>query len=224
MKKIVFFISLCFLTHQTALSESHTCGTEDPIINNKLIADINEQQQNNFWKEDVRHNLTFCISDKFYAEKETISNAVFLAIDEWEQYANVKFQYLPGEDSQCDKNNQNVLFRVRVENSRRVPYSARAFFPYATLKKRQMIFKRKIVKGSFSTLLGITIHEFGHVLGFRHEHIHDNNPKSCKEKRGFNPLTDYDSSSIMHYLICGGTGSLLRLSEKDKLGASIAYP
>jgi hypothetical protein len=147
-----------------------------------------------------------------------------MAIEEWEQHANVTFIYMPEHDKNCNRKNKDVLFRININHGRRVPYSAKAFFPYTDIKKRSVIFKKKLVVGGFPSLLKITKHEFGHVLGFRHEHIHPENQKRCPEQRPFDPLTDYDTDSIMHYSICGATRSGVNLSEQDKIGAAIAYP
>ena len=69
------------------------------------------------------------------------------------------------------------------------------------------------------------LHELGHVLGFRHEHIHEENPEVCNESSPyFESVTDYDRLSIMHYAQCGGLNRSGRLSDYDKEGAAKAYP
>jgi hypothetical protein len=203
------------------------CGTVDPApqlaTGIRLIADTTDAQVANLWSEEQSQNLTFCIDDRFKKDKPTMVSAFLDAVEAWEEHANVNFVYLSEHDSKCSKKNKNVLFRVNVLNSRRMPFVARAFFPGTEQKKRYVIFKRKLVQGSYIELLRVAKHELGHVLGFRHEHISPDNPNRCKEDENFTALTDYDRQSIMHYSRCGGSGNS-SLSELDKLGASLAYP
>jgi len=72
-----------------------------------------------------------------------------------------------------------------------------------------------------------SIHEFGHVIGIRHEQLHPDKPPSCTshqagESLGANDevLTGYDSEAIMNY--CGPNGN--RISSKEALFAEMAYP
>jgi hypothetical protein len=77
-----------------------------------------------------------------------------------------------------------------------------------------------------------TLHEFGHALGFGHEHERSDVDKTACPTAGGGVsggfLTPYDKLSVMHYqfLACGINGNYDNkgLSEWDKLSAHIMYP
>jgi len=74
--------------------------------------------------------------------------------------------------------------------------------------------------------VGILRHEWGHIIGARHEHIRSEAPISCQGEstEDADPITVYDPKSVMHYF-CGGAGTKkLQFTAKDKEGVREVYP
>jgi serralysin len=173
------------------------------------------------WPSSQRFMLTYCISNNFGTRKPEIVTAMQQATASWSDVIAVGFEYRSGEDSNCTNNNNNVLFNVRLVNA---TYFASAFFPDSTRAARELL----VTESAFTTnaggrdLQGILRHEVGHVLGFRHEHIHitctDEGPAEGRQ------VTSYDVNSVMHYPQCrpSGTGGY-RQTALDFKGAITLY-
>ncbi len=202
-------------------ASSMMCGTEAPS-SDRLIAMINDEtQEKDYWSLEKAQSLSFCIQDEFPRGYELLDQALREAAAEWMKYANVDFQVI--DDLSCAGQKREPLFTV-TRAHRRARYNARAFFPGYPESKRVIKIKRKIVNGPYYELKRIVLHELGHVLGFRHEHIHEDAGGECPEKSSFETITDYDLQSIMHYGWCGKGKKNFVLSDLDKEGAGKAYP
>ena len=175
------------------------------------------------WSASQALNLTYCVSTKFGNQYSNVVNAMNSATAAWEATARVNFIHDSSQDSNCTNRNGAVLFDVNPTNS--TQYLARAFFPNASRRSRNVL----ISTSSFGniapwTLTGVLRHELGHTLGFRHEHTRPE-AGTCFEDSQWRALTSYDSSSVMHYPQCNGTqnGDLV-LTNLDKSGAASLYP
>ncbi len=221
LSKLIGAMAITFTCSQAI---AISCGTNFKPIENKATVMTDESGQFRLWKKEDQKSLTYCISNKFRELKPVIEKAMRIATQDWMNHGNIKFIYVPDADESCDaRKGPETLFRIELNRSRRYRYAGRAFFPYD--ERNTITFKKKFVEGNFDSLLRLTRHELGHVLGLRHEHIREENPyrDRCMESDTFSGVTQYDPASVMHYARCGGTGTT-ELSEGDKLGLSLLYP
>lgn len=177
------------------------------------------------WTSEKKKQLTYCVSDNFGARKPAVVAAMDSATGAWEQAANVDFSHIATQDGNCSASNDAVAFDVRpvdVDGQ----YLARAFFPSDQRSDRNVLIDDtsfELPAGEKLQLVGILRHELGHTLGWRHEHTR---PESgtCFEDSHFQPVTSYDTLSVMHYPQCNGGGDWsLILTARDKAGAACIY-
>ncbi len=174
------------------------------------------------WSVEQARDLSFCISEVFASNYETVESAVRHAALQWMEYGNFDFKL--ADDLSCDNNNRQVLFRI-VPTARQAKFKARAFFPGSEPHKRKIQINRRFADSAGSEMQRLMLHELGHVLGLRHEHIHLDAGGDCPELGEFDPVTDYDPASIMHYPSCGPKKlQNFVLSDLDKDGIASLYP
>lgn len=244
MKKIIGTMLLLTITASTSFAESfykenfpggvYIINGDEPYVSLEALPKsrsatdliINTLQNGLFdkWSKKDAGALTFCVSDKFGANKARVLEAFEEATSDWMGIANVKYIYMAQHDGSCDQNNSNVMFDVRPVSSQ--PYLARAFFPNTKRISRNILIDSSSYKYDDVALTGFLRHELGHTLGFRHEHISKDSKRLCNEDQAFSPVTSYDPYSVMHYPQCGGKNVItnLTISKLDEEGAREIYP
>lgn len=211
---ILFFIGQSLFAYE--------CGTIEALRKSTVMIDGLGNYR--LWSDLDRQELTYCISNRFKELKPKMIKVMEIATSDWMSGGNFQFRYVPEADETCDhRKGPKTRFRIAINTSRRYPYAGRAFFPYD--ERVTVTLKKTYVEKDMDEILRLTRHELGHVLGLRHEHIRYENPRreQCQEDDNFDAVTDYDSSSIMHYSRCGGIGGM-ELSEADLLGVGKLYP
>jgi serralysin len=158
------------------------------------------------WNSTEKLDLTWCVSNDFDTDKDSIRQAMFQATADWERVADVQFRYLPSEDARCRTgSNLSGMIRINVQ-----PDSTGSLGPkaLAAANPRRGItvnmgnfkaFKNKTPVPPLS-MTGLLRHELGHSLGFGHEH--SNNPAESSVCRGSGPAplnTALDTFSVMYY-------------------------
>ncbi|HVV84195.1 MAG TPA: Ig-like domain-containing protein [Kofleriaceae bacterium] len=176
------------------------------------------------WSATQKHDLTYCVSNGFGANKARVVQALHDATEGgWEMFADVDFKYLPEQDASCTATNNNVLFDVNPVNANG-EYLARSFFPNSPRDERNILIDPSAFQPGPWPLKNVLGHELGHILGFRHEHIRpESGATECFEDNDFRAVTPYDSASIMHYPQCNGTSMDLSWTMLDRTGVATIY-
>lgn len=208
----------------------------------------------NVWSPSQKRQLTYCVkndSPHYAALVQGMNDAA----RKWEEAADVDFIHLSQFDSSCTVSQTGVLFRVDIHEDadpcepsatgdmtsdwmedpngggtcRPVArFVARGFFPDYAPNLRVIKVNTYFLTGTIADHDAATrslLHELGHVLGFRHEHIRITTSNDCpKEDGGVNALTDYDPHSVMNYGgSCGGYRNRFGLSSLDRQGVRNVY-
>jgi len=168
----------------------------------------------------IERDIRYCVSNSFGSNKAAIRRSMQRAAADWASAARLRFTYDSSRDGNCTSAG-SIDIAVRPTSG---SFIASAFFPRRGNAEGNLLV---VVNQFFQQGLsqdGVMRHELGHILGFRHEHTRiRSNP--CYEDGNWIAITQYDSSSTMHYPQCNGTGSFssLALTGLDRAGAAAVY-
>jgi Dual-action HEIGH metallo-peptidase len=173
------------------------------------------------WDAGQVASMTYCVSDAFGADKADVVAALDEGAALWEAASSaVDFSYDASADADCTTANDTVLFSVEPTDSEE--FTARAFFPSDSDADRNVLVNADSLLTASVPAGNIMGHEFGHTLGFRHEHTRPE-AGTCFEDDSWRPLTPYDSASIMHYPQCNGSSTDLSFTASDGDGVRAVY-
>jgi hypothetical protein len=183
---------------------------EKSIVN--MVAGVRDVRVDNDTTTDVV-DITFCFDNSSWggtevgdSDGDTVFNEplpskadtlaqIQRGMRSWEGVANVRFTYLAASDGANCGAIANVVITLNTSSN----CTATGAFPSSV--SQQFTVPICGVPGNLAQ------HEVGHVLGFRHEHIHSNDPNACSE--GGTQGTDYeelfanvDRASAMIYFEC----------------------
>ena len=176
------------------------------------------------WPRGQRQ-LTYSIDRSSFSTPARAKEALTrtqLASAEWQKICGAKCGVTFTFKEDPTPTTTEVTFVIREVDSRG-RYVAAAFFPSVAPVRRYLNIDRTYHNLTSPGLRqGVIRHELGHVLGYRHEHIHGI-PGCYPEDGVWKQVTVYDPTSVMHYH-CGGGGTReLELSNVDITGHTDTY-
>jgi hypothetical protein len=197
----------------------------------------------NVWTSWNELTLTYCISTSFGTNYSRMQTEMARATSAWMSVANVNFQYVSAQDSNCIDSNTAVEIPVQ-------PYSgggACSFFPqqdgdpYCTSAGRALVidvadidsWPTTLINGNYYpnvTTEGSLQHELGHIIGLRHEQILNpadavyNCVSEVTSPGNYRQLNPYNVESTMQYPWCNGDVNATQfVTVSDGLGATSLY-
>lgn len=180
------------------------------------------------WKKPEHRKISFALDKETFVDEDFYSNIAEYAeqaAENWNRVGKtccgIEFTYM----SEFDENptTSDVVFVIRELSLHSL--IARAFFPGTRRDFREVLIDPWYEQSDFDNV-GVMTHEFGHVLGFRHEQNQAGPELSgCyrDEDNNWRAVTKYDSKSVMHYL-CKDAGTTdLKIQTSDIEGLVKLY-
>ncbi len=191
----------------------------------ELIVNVHEGERD-YYKDPNKRELTYTVDRASFPNPDyyqQIVDNMQRAGKAWQDACSecrVRFSHLTQFDGSPSQSNAN--FTVRYHDAQG-GYIAAAFFPHQDASRRFVNIDPSYFEADMKNLkVGVLRHELGHVLGYRHEHTRG--VAGCyHEDDDWQPLTDYNPESVMHYFCAGGGNITLELSNSDKKGHRKLY-
>jgi len=189
----------------------------------ELIVNLIDGRQD-FWEKSAQRKLTYSVVRSTFGTDEEyrliVQNMKQAALAWHQACAGCKITFTQVDEA--DAASGKPVFQVKKVFSGGL-FAASAFFPSTPNFRRNLLIDPTYFT-SKADKVGILRHELGHILGYRHEHIHGVSGCDTTGDNGpWMPLTAYDPKSVMHYF-CGDAGTLdLKLTQQDIEGHRKQY-
>lgn len=178
------------------------------------------------WQDGL--TLTYSVASEGFsrAKYDLVRDNLRAASRAWEGVCGIRFRDVSVPHGEIPSDHDAApVFRVEAIDTEG-GFVARAFLPGDAPDRRVLLIDDTYFSPRVPfNLIGVLRHELGHVLGFRHEHVRHSGWSNCRPEPLIDtePLTEYDPTSVMHYL-CEGMGSpQLELTSVDEEGARAVY-
>ncbi|WNG50334.1 hypothetical protein F0U60_44040 [Archangium minus] len=179
---------------------------------------------------DNQNTVPVCwVEAGFENEKQVIANALR---DTWARYTNLVFTGFGACPTSGSQRFVRVLVNAGTDASGGGSAHVGMNAAFRTAAQGHSVHIAIGTSASQGRIEYLAVHEFGHVLGFEHEHvrpdnpdIRENDPEYCRTTEvvsGGTYASGYDRESTMHYCNSGGNGSG-RLSALDIVGVQSVY-
>lgn len=191
---------------------------EQQTVLDRSRATVNlENGKRDIWSAEQKNNLTYKLS-ALGSNHDAVTSLMHRATAEWECAADIDFL-------QVSSNEITPLFIVRSattdEEQNNPDLVTHPFYPgrYA----RELVLYQRFFNKTDTERLSTLLHDLGHILGLRHEHIWNDPTQQELTLFPADLLTTVDTSSIMYDSSKPGYTGDGKLSALDKRGIMSLY-